>query len=455
MGNRKQQGSASVARGCPLILKNQLDKKGLHVGRNCVEWRQIKISIGLGMKKLLLCALVCLHMGTGHAGKEVYRYLQTMADNGLLDVMTSKAFLSPLARRLGVLPDLDREGGTREEILQDLMANPIYRAYTAGYMLLEKDRQQLEQREDFADKLALFFARMDADSIVQIPLLLAVDGNMDFDTLRVIRYALVQNNALDTPSFSDIPTAIAMAMPEGKEPIVLHQTFFAHHGHYLMRMNHVVHPPLSAQHKQKLEQLGYRAKQIALLPAQVANELIQGELTPKILASSTNGLDLAMLVDLMLEPGVFGNIVPSLLQLARLSRERKPLKHLLGRELLLDPTDDGFDARFTEVLAVLNADKRPASLFQVVQLRKLGFSLAEIRDMSWYAREAIIIANPVDKTDFEEQYGLTSTPKINTFVEMSGPTVFFLLGIGLPLAVINPHLLKYYNTVIPFALAVD
>ena len=382
--------------------------------------------------------------GMAYSEPRVHRYLHTLAaDYGLLDLVRSESFFTPLAQALGAVAEyVDNE--QPEELLQSLMSKPVYRAYASIYAIMEMQllyMQKLAANEgnwQAYTELKAQYDHLDEVSLEQVPFLLALDRNMNFDTLRKVFNRALFNSSIPIYLFSDIEGALYDIGDE--EFIIVELANYLHHGSYLLRSNRVVHPALSPQTLAELQQLGWDDKKIAAMPPSFADEIVRGELTPQVLDSAVNSLDLAIVIDLATEGGVFEDVVLSLIQIARLSRGvYMPLKTMLAKELLLDPEDDDFESQFAAAVAVLNDPERPATLAQLMQLTKLDYSLDDIRALTYSGREAIIVSNAIDKPDFEQQFGALTMEQINTTAAEIGPLFFYLRGLGSAAADINPH----------------
>ena len=162
------------------------------------------------------------------------------------------------------------------------------------------------------------------------------------------------------------------------------------------------------------------------MPQAFAASIVHGKLDPQTFASAVNGLDLAIVIDLASENGVFGDIQLSLRQITRLSRAYHPFKRLLARELLLDPEGKDFEAQLAAAIAILHDPERPATLAQLVQLTKLNYSLDDIKALTYSGREAIIVSDPVNKHDFEQQFGTMTMADINTIAADIGAAILLL-----------------------------
>ena len=371
----------------------------------------------------------------------VYRYLQTLVDRyGLREVITSKNFLSPVSQQLGIKrypADIPVE-----VLLNELMNDPVHRAYVTIYMLFEKRKQELINQGQYDAQMEVIFDNSDTLSVAHIPVFMGIDDDYDLDTINEIVGEVMENSDLDTHFLSDAQEALLETLHEDLTSIIgVIPRFYLNTGSYLLRNNHLSATALTDDTKQALRELGYRDHEV--IPRELAEILIAEQLTPKLLASTVNGVDLAIVVDLMTEPGIFGDYVLELVHISRLSHGPTPLSYLLGRELLLDVEADDFEQQLTEYLAVVNDPINPASLFQLVQLTRLEFPLAEIKQLNYDVRDAIIVANPVNRDDFIDKFGVDNLDEINYLVDTTGPLVLQLMGLGMPLELINPHNLLF------------
>ena len=372
----------------------------------------------------------------------VYRYLQTLVErHGLREVITSKNFLSPVSQQLGIKrypADIPPE-----VLLNELMANPVHRAYVTIYMLFEKRKQELIHQGQYDEKMQLIFDHSDHLSVSHIPAFMGVDDDYDLETLNEIVGEVMENSDFDMHFLSDAEEALIATLHEDFTDLIgLLSKYYLHTGSYLLRDNHLSAAVLSDKDRQALQELGYHDHEV-FMPQVVADELIAGQLTPELLDRTVDGVDLEIVIDLMVEPGIFGDYVLDLIHISRLSRGAIPLSYLLGRELLLDVEADNFAQQLTEYLSVIDDPINPASLFQLVQLTRLEFPLAEIKQLSYAARDAIIVANPVNRDDFIDMFGLTDITDINTIVADTGPLVLQLMSLGMPLELIKPHNLLF------------
>lgn len=381
--------------------------------------------------------------GMTYAEPRVHRYLHTLTDKyGLLDLVRSKSFFTPLARTLGAAAE-DVGNKQSEVLLQRLMSKPVYRAYASVYAIMEMQLLSLQElAEQQGNRQA--YGELDTQhdylelaSLAQVPILMAIDRDMDFSTMRELFNRALLSGAIHVHLFSDIERALYEIGDE--EFTIVELASYSHLGSYLLRNNRVVHSTLSSQTIAELQQLGWEEQQINAMPQDFADEIVSGELTPQILHSAVKGLDLAIVIDLATEAGVFEDIILSLMQISRLSRGYTTLKTLLARELLLDPEGEDFEAQFAAAVEVLNHPDRPATLAQLVQLTKLNYSFADIKALTYSGRDAIIVSDTIDKQDFEQQFGISAMAEVNTIAAEIGPLFFYLRGLGFASEDIKPH----------------
>lgn len=393
------------------------------------------------MRPLVVIVVSVIAIFLVSANPPVYRYLQTLVDrHGLREVITNKKFLSPISQQLGIKrypADIPVE-----ILLNELMANPAHRAYVTIYMLFEKRKQELIDQGQYDDQMQSIFEHSDALSIVHIPAFMGVDDDYDLDTLNEIVGEVMENSEFDIHFLSDAQEALLDTLHEDFTSVIGVLTkHYLTNGSYLLRDNHLIATTLTDDERHDLQELGYIDHEV--IPQRVADELIAEQLTPELLQATVNGVDLEVVVDLMTEPGIFGDYVLDLIHISRLSRGPTPLSYLLGRELLLDVNADDFEQQLTEYLKVVNDPINPASLFQLVQLTRLEFPLAEIKQLSYQARDAIIVANPVNRDDFIDKFGIDTLNDVNYLVDNTGPLVLQLMGLGMPLELIKPHNLLF------------
>ena len=389
---------------------------------------------------------VWLTSGIVRAEVRVHRYLQTLAtEYGLLDLVRNQQFFTPVARLLGA--SIEHVGQQQPPAVawQNLMQEPAYRAYASRYAVMEMNilylQEQAQQQGDDAlhDELASNYENLEQISLEQVPVFMAIDGDLDFDTLSDRFHQVLFRSRLDIHTLSDIQEALYNSVADEEEFVTVNLINFSHHGSYLLRSNRIMHRALLPAVVAELQQLGWQEEQIAMMPHNFAVEIIREELTPPLLDAVVNGLDLTIVIDLTTEGMVFANLVLSLAQVSRLSRVPTPLKQMLGRELLLDINSKDFDQQFAAAVAVLNDAEQPATLAQLVQLTKLGYSLEGIKALTYSGRDAIIVSNPVDKDDFERQFIAPTLDEINSITAEIGPLYFYLRALGLAAEDIKPH----------------
>ena len=397
----------------------------------------------MGCRRWCLLLLWCVG-GLAHAELPMHRYLPTLvSQHGLLDLVRSKSFFTPLTKALGAVAE-DVGNLDSAALLQSLMAKPAYRAYASVYAMLETRLLHIqgvaEILEDW-DSYDLFEALYDTipiASLEQMPIMMALDSDMDFDMLEKTLHHAIISSKIPILLFSGLESAI---IETGVEEIMrIKEISFPHHGSYVLRSNRIVKRPPTIQQEICLQLLGWEIEQIQMMTRDFADTIYFAELSPEIFSSVVNGLDLAVVIDLMTEGGVFDDIVLSLSQVARLSRfGDRSIKKMLGREMLLDPASDDFEEQFAAAVALLNDPDNPATLAQLVKLIKLEYSLDDIKALHYGGRDAIIVSNALDKEDFEEQFGVLTMDEINNIVDEIGPLFFYLRGLGIAAEKINPH----------------
>ena len=205
---------------------------------------------------------------------------------------------------------------------------------------------------------------------------------------------------------------------------------------YLRRINSVRRGmPLNEEQEEILRLRGF-SEVIDRIPAHVADQLIRAG----VIAEEEDGqlktisLDPIIVIDALSEWGIVANhpLTPFLLSehylLAALNEE-------MGLNLNLEEVEEKLA---TMVADILNDKDNLASLFQVTELARHGFALAEIRAMSYDTRDAIIISQYQEREDFFAQHG-DDIKALNELVEETGPLVFHLLDSGFSRAEINQH----------------
>lgn len=191
-------------------------------------------------------------------------------------------------------------------------------------------------------------------------------------------------------------------------------------GNFLARNTHVQHAPLSSDLLAGLQQRGYTDSKITrLFPPHVAQNLFE----QKVLLENGMicGHNPAFAVDLLCEPGIIGDTFATVYQIEALQIDDFVAEEMGGIEVDSD--------KFTDMLKLLNDSENPASLLQIVELTRRGYSLAEIAALSYAARDSIIAIEGMERTSFASRYG-KDVLKLNKIVEERGPLVFYLLQMG-------------------------
>lgn len=217
---------------------------------------------------------------------------------------------------------------------------------------------------------------------------------------------------------------------------------------YINRTSRLRHMPLQTNELNVLRMLGYTDSELIdkISPA-LAQLLVNDQVRPELDDSLIN-LPASVTIDLLTEPGIIGDYVLTPYQL---ESSDEPLEYL-ARELEIDADSlEHLDAKLAmsednwlqRVVELLDDPDSPATLFQVTQLRRLGFSFDEINALSYLAREAIIVSGYENREIFVEQHGdlskVNAFVKINGFVKKTGPFVYRMLRLGYELDQINEH----------------
>ena len=215
---------------------------------------------------------------------------------------------------------------------------------------------------------------------------------------------------------------------------------------YLGRTSRLRHGQLSPEIISVLRELGYTdSKLIDKIPPQLAQRLIEEQIRPDLDSSLIN-LPASVAIDLLTEPGIIGNYVLTPYQL---EASDEPLEYLASELEIDTDSDEHLNTKLAitddqenwlqRVVELLDDPESPATLFQVTQLRRLGFSFDEIEVLSYPAREAIIVSSYENRDLFIERHGELS--EVNALVEKSGPLVYRLLRLGYELDQISKHTL--------------
>ena len=203
--------------------------------------------------------------------------------------------------------------------------------------------------------------------------------------------------------------------------------FYNGREYYLLRNNHVKHPQLQGEMLNALWQRGYAdSKLTAALNPQVADMLLAQNMLPDE-EGFFSGYQPNLYFDLLSEPGIIGDFVPSVYE-----AEAYDLEEVVASELGVEAGS----AALYELIVLLN-DK---SLVQIAQLKRMGYDLEEIRKLTYPTSEAIIVSGHYNRDTFSEQHG-TNIDALNEIVAKTGELVFFLLeqGVAKSVAEINPH----------------
>ena len=257
------------------------------------------------------------------------------------------------------------------------------------------------------------------------------------------------------------------------------------HGYYLMRHTHVRHPPPSPFDLTELQQGGYdidimrqELPTVPLTPVLLDNRVLPTSIVDE--RARIGALNFALAMDFILEagilvPGFSPNVIEEetfadwQIDLAKLTHSipqhlpgsitrilfhaagQKDVLAALAIELGLEVDSADFAAHLTAIEDLANHPQHKASLFQVVQLDRLGFSLEEIKMLSYDARDAIIVSNPEGREDFVAKLSASlgikdfNSQAINAIEAKTGPLVFMLLDNDYDLEDIQPHNSSMYK----------
>ena len=315
---------------------------------------------------------------------------------------------------------------TEEEVISILSENSELRAKIMAHVLSGYDTDILD-----VAGLATVIMAIDAD----------VDTTELQTRLNQLEQVILQANYSDSESRFGI----------GRQAFVIannraYAVTYTNARSYLNRTNRVRHLQLSNNEINVLRSLGYSDSELIdkISPA-LAQVLVNDQVQPE-LDNSLLHLPASVTIDLLTEPGIIGNYVLTPYQLEafddtveylanELEVDADSLEHLDAK---LAMTDE--DNWLHKIAELLDNPESPATLFQVTQLRRLGFSFNEIGALNYFAREAIIVSGYENREVFAENHGEPSA-KINSFVNKSGPLVYRLLRLGYELDQINKHTL--------------
>ena len=377
------------------------------------------------------------------------------------------------------------EALTEEQTIDLLMADPVYRAHVIAHYSIASGVmiQAYEQLGDGAcpscgkhhtpEELVDNIFGLNKDDVAYgrelIPLVMATDGDYSLDELRD------RLSELATHSF-------AIRYRQHELNIDSHTN---NHGYYLMRHTHVRHPPPSPFDLTELQQGGYdidimrqELPTVPLTPVLLDNRVLPTSIVDE--RARIGALDFALAMDFILEAGI---LVPGFspnrieeetfadwqINLAKLTHSipqhlpgsitrilfhaagQKDVLAALAIELGLEVDSADFAAHLTAIEDLANHPQHKASLFQVVQLDRLGFSLEEIKMLSYDARDAIIVSNPEGREDFVAKLSASlgikdfNSQAINAIEAKTGPLVFMLLDNDYDLEDIQPHNSSMYK----------
>ena len=125
--------------------------------------------------------------------------------------------------------------------------------------------------------------------------------------------------------------------------------------------------------------------------------------------------------DLLSEPGIIGNFVPSVYE-----AEAFDLETIVASELGVEADSDVFK----EFIALLNDKKNSASGVQVAQLNRMGYNLEDIGKLTYLTREAIIVSGHYSREAFSNQHG-TDISELNKILEKNRRAGILLVTTGL------------------------
>ncbi len=197
---------------------------------------------------------------------------------------------------------------------------------------------------------------------------------------------------------------------------------------YLLRTNHVKSPSLSGEVLNALWQRGLTAAELtAAIPPRVAGMLLAQNVLPDE-DGLFSGYAPNLYFDLLAEPGVIGDFVPSVYEVEAFDLETFIMAEA-GEETHPELVHD-----------LLNREHNPASLVQIVQLSRMGYRGEQIAALTYAAREAIIVSGDYSRDAFADRHG-TDIAALNELVAETGELVFFLLqqGYAQNSADIQPH----------------
>lgn len=313
---------------------------------------------------------------------------------------------------------------TEEDIINVLSKDKKLRAKTVALILLFNTATRSGNPISSVDAVIV--------STELATLVMAVDADVDAKELQTA-IGQLEEGAIEI-FYSD---------PEPRFGIGRSTSIYPNNRSYLARTNRFRHGQLPAPLRNVLNELGYTDPELIdkISPA-LAQLAVNDQIRPE-LDNSLIDLPASVAIDLLTEPGIIGDYVLTPYQL---EASDEPIEYL-ARELEIDAESLGhLDAKLSVtdeenwlqmVVDLLDAHESPATLFQVTQLRRLGFNFDEIAELSYPAREAIIVSGYENREIFIERHGEVS--KVNALVKKTGPLVYYLLRIGYEIKQINKH----------------
>ena len=293
---------------------------------------------------------------------------------------------------------------TEEKVLQVLGEDAELRALMTAFFMAHSSVQErglrITVQQIFLQSfgLAMFIRAIDRE-------------DMDGQELRSKFSDFIENNTMEFVYAGDGDTPHVPGRA---------RVFYGGREDYLLRSNHVKHPPLPGDTLSALWQRGYTDSNLtATMPPQVADILLAQNVLPDKDGFFSEYYP-NFYFDLLSEPGIIGNFVPSVYE-----AEAFDLETIVASELGVEADSDVFK----EFIALLNDKKNSASGVQVAQLNRMGYNLEDIGKLTYLTREAIIVSGHYSREAFSNQHG-TDISELNKILEKTGELVFFLLQQG-------------------------
>ena len=255
-----------------------------------------------------------------------------------------------------------------------------------------------------------------------------------------ISYSDALSERMPEDSNLDVNSALAFAVRD-----MTGNTIGGNVGDYLRRTNHITSAPINDQERNFLTSIGITDEEIFKmiphgLPMRIAQVTMSGA---PLLGNDPNmvgELDYALVIDLTHEPGSLASFFVTL-QILFDQDQYNYFKRYLNEEL------EFLGITMAELIALLRHPERPASLFQVLQLLHKGFSLADIAELEYETRDAIIISNAESKEDLlaDTHYALEELDEeptlefLNKLIRTKGQLTLALLAKGYLIDDIFPH----------------